>query len=84
MKPLKFWIDVENCTATIPGDGNKKLVYTAVEDVGEFVAHVLDVTDPWPETLNIVGCTVTHNELVAIAEKIRGVLTFSQTLNLIF
>ncbi|KAJ7025190.1 hypothetical protein C8F04DRAFT_968127 [Mycena alexandri] len=72
LKPLKFWIDIENCKATIPGDGNTKLAYTAVEDVGEFVAKALDVPGEWPQSLRIVGATVTHNELIKIAEKVRG------------
>ncbi|KAJ7454044.1 hypothetical protein B0H11DRAFT_2325611, partial [Mycena galericulata] len=72
LKPLTFWIDVENCKATIPGDGNIKLAYTAVEDVGEFIARALDVDVEWPKTLKIVGTNITHNELVEIAEKVRG------------
>ncbi|KAJ7643118.1 hypothetical protein DFH06DRAFT_602543 [Mycena polygramma] len=72
LKELKFFIDVENCTATIPGDGNMKIAYTAVEDVGAFVAKALCVEGPWPETLRIVGARVTHNELVKIVEEVRG------------
>lgn len=72
LKPLKFWIDVENCKATIPGDGNIKLAYTAVEDVGEFMARALDVDGEWPKSLRIVGTNITHNDLVKIAEKVRG------------
>jgi uncharacterized protein YbjT (DUF2867 family) len=72
LKPLKFWIDVENCKATIPGDGNQRLVYTSVEDVGKFVAKALDVDQEWPKALRIVGASVTHNELVKIAEGVRG------------
>ncbi|KAJ7206081.1 hypothetical protein GGX14DRAFT_458255 [Mycena pura] len=72
LKPLKFWIDVENCRATIPGDGNIELAYTAVEDVGEFIARALDVDGQWPNPLRIVGTTITHNKLVKIAEEVRG------------
>ncbi|KAJ6498363.1 hypothetical protein C8R47DRAFT_1212068 [Mycena vitilis] len=72
LKKLKFFIDVENCTATIPGDGNTKIAYTAVEDVGAFVAKALSVEGPWPDTLRIVGASVTHNELVKIVEGVRG------------
>jgi uncharacterized protein YbjT (DUF2867 family) len=74
LKPLKFWIDVENCKATIPGDGNLKLSYTSVEDVGAFVAKALNVpeTVEWPQSLRIVGTNITHNELVKIAEGVRG------------
>ncbi|KAJ7156510.1 hypothetical protein C8R43DRAFT_1065424 [Mycena crocata] len=72
LKPLKFWIDVENCKAVIPGDGNQTLVYTAAEDVGKFIAKALDVEEEWPQALRIVGTRVTHNELIKIAEEIRG------------
>ncbi|KAJ7755110.1 hypothetical protein B0H16DRAFT_1417832 [Mycena metata] len=72
LTPLKFWIDVENCKATIPGDGNMKLAYTTIEDVGEFVAKALDVPGEWPQSLRIVGALVTHNELIKIAEEVRG------------
>nr|GAT50695.1 predicted protein [Mycena chlorophos] len=72
LKPLKFFVDIESCTAVIPGDGELKLAYTTVEDVGAFVAKALDVQEDWPESLRIVGSTVTHNELVRVAEKIRG------------
>ncbi|KAF7322348.1 NmrA domain-containing protein [Mycena chlorophos] len=65
LKPLKFFVDIENCTAVIPGDGELKLVYTTVEDVGAFVAKALDAQEDWPESLRIVGSAVTHNELLA-------------------
>ncbi|KXN91558.1 Pinoresinol reductase 1 [Leucoagaricus sp. SymC.cos] len=72
LKPLKFWIDVENCNAVIPGDGNLKLSYTAVEDVADFVAKLIDVEEPLPNPLRIAGSIVTHNELVMMAEKVQG------------
>ncbi|KAF5365654.1 hypothetical protein D9758_003165 [Tetrapyrgos nigripes] len=72
LKPLKFWIDVENCTASIPGGGNTKLAYTRVEDVGVFIDKVLDVQEEWPKVLRFAGAVVTHNELVKIAEDVRG------------
>ncbi|THV03628.1 NAD(P)-binding protein [Dendrothele bispora CBS 962.96] len=72
LKPLKFWIDVENCTAAIPGDGNLKVAYTRVEDVGTFVDKALDYEGKWPETLKIVGALASHNELIKMAEKVRG------------
>ncbi|KAK7445061.1 hypothetical protein VKT23_014923 [Stygiomarasmius scandens] len=72
LKPLKFWIDVENCTASIPGDGNIKLAHTTVQDVGRFIDKALDYEGEWPQSLKIVGALVTHNEMVKMAEKIRG------------
>ncbi|CAK5272004.1 unnamed protein product [Mycena citricolor] len=72
LKPLKFWIDVEQCKAVIPGDGNIPLAYTAVEDVGAFIAKALDSNKEWPRSFHIVGAKVTHNELVRMAERVRG------------
>ncbi|KAJ7734757.1 hypothetical protein DFH07DRAFT_928375 [Mycena maculata] len=74
LKPLKFWIDIENRKATIPGDGTKQLVYTTVEDVGEFVAKALEECwdREWPNPLTIVGAHVTHRQLVQYAEKALG------------
>ncbi|KAK7439047.1 hypothetical protein VKT23_017753 [Stygiomarasmius scandens] len=55
LKPLKFWIDVEN-----------------LQDVGRFIDKALDYEGEWPQSLKIVGALVTHNEMVKMAEKIRG------------
>jgi len=71
LQPRKFWIDVENCVATIPGDGNEKLIVTAVEDVGEFVASAIDVKS-WPQEIGIGGSLVSLNEVLQIAERARG------------
>ena len=43
LQPLKFVVDVENCSATIPGDGTQPLVLTRAEDVGAFVVASLDL-----------------------------------------
>lgn len=77
LKPLKFWIDIENCKATIPGDGNMELAYITVEDVATFIVKAVEVEGIWPEQLNIVGSTVTHNELIKLAESVRGRRLFS-------
>jgi uncharacterized protein YbjT (DUF2867 family) len=72
LRPEKLWVDIENCKATIPGDGNDKTVWTLADDVGEFVARALDV-EKWPREMHIIGNSITLNELVKIGEKIRGI-----------
>ncbi|KAL3419681.1 NmrA-like family protein [Phlyctema vagabunda] len=65
-------LDVENGVAAIPGDGNSKVAFTYSKDIGDYVAAALDL-DVWPEASFIAGDKVTFNEMLAIAEKTRGV-----------
>ena len=60
--------------AGIPGDGNQPVTFTYTLDVARFVSAALDL-EAWPATreLRIVGDEVTFNELVAIAEEVKGV-----------
>ena len=67
----RFVVDVQNHTATLPGDGTSSLVYTRVEDIAAFVAALLDLSE-WPETSQVIGDLMTWNDLVALAESIRG------------
>lgn len=69
--PWKLIVDVENCSATIPGDGNNPIVMTRTEDIGAFVAASLDLPK-WPEVSRMRGDRMTYNEIVAVAEKVRG------------
>ena len=71
LHPLRFTFDVENCTMRIPGDGSGELVMTRVEDVGRFVAASLDLPS-WPEISQMRGDKKTLNEIVKLAEAVRG------------
>lgn len=71
LRPLKFILDVENCSGMIPGDGNKPIVMTRAEDVGAFVAATLELPK-WPEVSRMAGDRLTYNEILALAEGIRG------------
>jgi len=72
---------VENYTAILPGLGEDKVAFTEVNDVGRFVAASLDLPQ-WPKQLNMVGDKFTYNEVVVIAEKVRGkVFTWSSPLS---
>lgn len=46
--PFTFGIDVLNCQASIPGDGNSVLSLTYSVDLAKFVVKILDL-DEWPE-----------------------------------
>lgn len=71
MGPFKPLIDVENCTATFVGDGNYHTVQTHGDDVGKFVAASLDL-DRWPAVSRMAGDRKTVNEIIALAEAVRG------------
>jgi len=70
--PFKFVIDVENCTATIPGDGSAEVAFTSLDDIATFVAASLDLPQ-WPKQLNMVGEKLSYSQVLAIAEKVRGI-----------
>lgn len=71
LQPLKFLWDVENCTARVPGDGSAYVVLTRGEDVGKFVGASLDL-EKWPEVSRMRGDRRTLNEVVKLAETVRG------------
>ncbi|KAJ3556667.1 hypothetical protein NM688_g1896 [Phlebia brevispora] len=71
LQPLKFVIDVENCSAMVPGDGYKPIVMTRGEDVGTFVAASLDLPR-WPEVCRMAGDRKTMKEITTLAEAARG------------
>lgn len=72
--PSVLAVDMAHNAAGIPGDGNQPVTFTYTLDVARFVSAALDL-EAWPATreLRIVGDEVTFNELVAIAEEVKGV-----------
>lgn len=64
-------VDVEHCSALIAGDGTVQTVLTRVEDIAAFVAASLDLPE-WPEISRMTGELVSYNEVVAVAETVRG------------
>lgn len=71
LQPWKYLVDVEGCKADLPGDGERSCVWTRAEDVGRFVAASLDL-EAWPAVSRMIGDRKTLNELVKIAEAVRG------------
>ncbi|KAL5610874.1 hypothetical protein FOBRF1_006991 [Fusarium oxysporum] len=72
MTILNVVVDVANNTAAIPGSGNVPVVLTYTMDIAKFVAASLALSKWEPKTY-LVGDKVTWNELVALAESIKGV-----------
>lgn len=69
--PYKPIYDVENLTATIPGDGSAYMTYIRGEDLGKFVAASLEL-EKWPEVSRMIGDRKTFKEILRLAEKVRG------------
>jgi nucleoside-diphosphate-sugar epimerase len=71
LMPCTFGISIQHCQAAIPGDGNDVMSMTYSYDMAAFLVRLLDVED-WPEHSIIVGDEVTYNQILAMAEEIRG------------
>ncbi|KAE8377992.1 NmrA-like family protein [Aspergillus bertholletiae] len=70
INPLHLGINVTDCQASIPEDGNALFTLTHSSDVATFVGELLKL-DVWPEYSICCGEDVTFNDIVRIAENIR-------------
>ncbi|PLB49880.1 NAD(P)-binding protein [Aspergillus steynii IBT 23096] len=57
--------------AVIPGDGETGVSFITTQDLGRFVARLMDVEE-WPPVSCFAGVTASFNEILSIAEKARG------------
>ncbi|KAK7056241.1 hypothetical protein VNI00_002793 [Paramarasmius palmivorus] len=64
-------IDGSTLKADIPGDGERKVSFTAAEDMGRFVAEATQLEE-WPEKLDMAGDIKSYNEIVKIFEDVTG------------
>ncbi|MCJ1406879.1 hypothetical protein MMC19_000949 [Ptychographa xylographoides] len=69
LRPFNFVVNVKQASAIIPGDGNAKITFTTIGDVGKFVTAALDL-GKWDQEMGMVGETLSFNEIVAIAEQV--------------
>ena len=69
LRPWNYVINTKAGTADLPGEGNAKLTFTRLQDVGRFVAAALDL-DKWEEEMGMVGSTMSYNEVVRAIEKV--------------
>ncbi|KAI8720003.1 NmrA domain-containing protein [Fusarium sp. LHS14.1] len=65
-------VDMVNNSAAIPGSGDVPVVFTYTQDVAKFVSASLTLPR-WSSRTWIVGDKVTWNEIVALAERAKGV-----------
>lgn len=72
MTSLTVAVDVTNNVAAIPGSGDVPVVFTYTADVAEFVAASLSLPK-WETKTHLIGDKLTWNELVALAENVKGV-----------
>lgn len=71
LQPYTFGIDMASGTATIPGDGNDVICMTYTYDMAKYLVKALGLEE-WPEFSVIVGDEITYNQLLDMAENIRG------------
>ncbi|RSL43561.1 hypothetical protein CEP54_015043 [Fusarium duplospermum] len=72
MKPFHWFLDMEKGIAIVPGSGDEKFTVTYSEDLARFIVRLTDTDEKWPERGFLSGSDISINELVAIAEMIRG------------
>lgn len=71
LQPYTFGIDIGSGVAAIPGDGNDVICMTYTYDMAAYMVKLLG-TEEWDEFTVIVGDEVTYNQVLAMAEDIRG------------
>ncbi|RSL74471.1 hypothetical protein CEP51_011555 [Fusarium floridanum] len=72
MTILHAVVDVTNNRATIPGSGDMPVAFTHTLDIAKLVAASLTLPKWEPETY-MIGDKLTFNDLVALAERVKGV-----------
>ena len=65
-------MDIAACKAAIPGSGDDKVTFTSTKDVAKFVRKMVESDAEWSTRTRIVGDYVTFNEIVKVAEDVRG------------
>jgi phosphoserine aminotransferase len=71
LSPMTIAVDMANCEAAIPGDGNDIIAMTYSYDMARFIARLLE-SEKWEEFSVVVGDEITYNQLVKIGERVRG------------
>ncbi|KAG4267321.1 hypothetical protein FPRO04_04933 [Fusarium proliferatum] len=72
LKHADFLVDIANKVAAVPGTGEDKVVFTYSFDVARFVDALVNTDEKWPKNSVIIGEKITANEIVAMAERVRG------------
>lgn len=72
MLPETLFIDIAARKAAIPGSGDEVVAWTYTKDVAKYILELVRAQDPWPAETVIVGDKLSFNQIVAIAEQVRG------------
>lgn len=72
VRAMPFIVDVAAGHAEVPGTGNEPVTMVRTQDVGEFVARAVELSEPWPAELGMGGCVTTYNAVVAEAQRLTG------------
>ncbi|KAJ4479950.1 hypothetical protein J3R30DRAFT_3288467 [Lentinula aciculospora] len=71
MPHFPYTFDLSKQSADIPGDGERQIVYTRVEDVGKFVAAATQL-ETWEEYNEMAGEVLTMNKVLRLCEDVCG------------
>ncbi|KAF5844423.1 hypothetical protein GGP41_001390 [Bipolaris sorokiniana] len=72
ISPLAIVIDMANNAAAIPGSGDVPVAFTYTHDIGRMVVALLTLPK-WSKESYIIGDKLTWNEVLQIAQDIKGV-----------
>lgn len=79
MLPEIPYIDIAACKAAIPGTGDEKIVLTYTKDVARCVRKMVESDEKWPAVTRLAGDFTTLNEVLEVAERVRGKLRANQS-----
>lgn len=71
---LHPWINIlsmEHRWAAMPGDGSSKATFITTQDLGRFMSYLMDLPK-WEKVTRIEGNDMRFDELLALAEEVRG------------
>ncbi|KAL4886509.1 NAD(P)-binding protein [Aspergillus karnatakaensis] len=72
--PVHFWLDMAHNAASVPAPGNTPVVLTHTFDIAAYIVAMLSVpAGNWPKECAVIGDRVTVDEVVAIAQEVKGV-----------
>lgn len=72
LKPFNWLLDMQKGLAAVPGTGDERFSVTYSEDLARVIVHLVSTDDRWPERGFLSGSDISLNELIASAERVRG------------
>ncbi|OAP59583.1 hypothetical protein AYL99_06881 [Fonsecaea erecta] len=71
LSDFSWAVDLFNRKAAVPGDGGNVISLTLIDDVARAVLLLLEAEE-WPEWTFPIGDSLTFNEFLRVAERVRG------------